>query len=151
MLLIEQLILALVQDTCFICWWNVPYCQCSGSGGVCLLPGGSSVHSPYSACEGSTAARCASLLCFGWESVCNFPPLLPQRQEMNQCRCSDSMNCFCFIVSCERKEESFPVVKVLGKDCYCMSCWNFSGFYLWRIKTSSPFPGFEGTHNALTG
>lgn len=56
--------------------------------------------------------------------------------------CFDSRNCFCCVICCERKEESFPVVKKLGKDCYCMSCWNFSGFYLWRIKTLNPFPGF---------
>lgn len=56
--------------------------------------------------------------------------------------CFDSVNCFGFIISCEKKEESFPVVKKLGKDCYCMSCWNFSRFYLWRITTLSPFPGF---------
>lgn len=88
MLLVKQLILALIQDTCFICWWNVPYWQHSGAGGMCLLPAGS-VHSPLLTLQGehcSTAAtHCTSLLCFCWESVCSFPPVLPQRQEMSQC------------------------------------------------------------------
>lgn len=90
MLLVKQLILSLVQDTCFICRWNVPYCQCSGSGGVSAPS--RQMHSPCSPCKGehcsAAAAHCIRLLCFCWESVCNFPPLLPQGQEMSQCFCS---------------------------------------------------------------
>lgn len=70
--------------------------------------------------------------------VCSFPPPLPRRHEMSQCRHSvltaclwlSLVNCFCFTISCERKEESFPVVKKLGKDCHCVRCLNFPGLYL---------------------
>lgn len=88
LLLGKQLILALVQDTCFICWWNALYHPGSGSGGVWLLPV-CSMHSPLQEehCS-AAAAHCTSPLCFCWESVYNFPPLLPQRQEMSQCLCS---------------------------------------------------------------
>lgn len=121
--------------------------------GVCLLPAGSMsacscIASLAHPCKGSTVVLLllAVQVCFVWESVCNLPPLLPQKQgdESLPLFCFDSRNCFCCIISCERKEESFPVVKKLGQYCYCMSCWNFSGFYFWRIKTLSPFPGFLG-------
>lgn len=84
MLLGKQLILALVlalfagEMSCIS--QALVVCGCSQCAAL---------HSPLQEepCS-AAAAHCTTLLCFCWEGVCSFPPLLPQRQEMSQSLCS---------------------------------------------------------------
>lgn len=85
------------------------------------------------------------------EERMQLSPPLPQGHEKNRHLCFDSaclwlslVNCCCFIISCERKEVSFPVVKKVGKDCHCRRRLNFSWVLFVKNESRESFSSILG-------